>query len=374
MDRCGRHSACVAALVVFTIVMSAGAQDRQPAGIFSSPGTGMKLTLIRAGGFEMGSLVSEDGHTRGEQQHTTRITQSFYLGIAEVTQAEYETIMARNPSAFAKGGSAEAKVGAIVTRQFPVESVTWFDAIEFCNALSKKDNLKAYYTLDAIERNGDSIHTADVTVIGGSGYRLPTEAEWEYACRGSTTTAYSTGEPIALLGQGAWYGGTVDSPGNSQGMTHRVGLKTSNGNGLFDIHGNVSEWCYDWYDYYAYERAQTKDPLGPSGGSEKVTRGGSWNTPALNCRSAARGAASVSKPSSDIGFRVARTIVVAPPKNRSVPPYRVVIDLRDTGTIDLYINETYDTIEAAKQRLASSKLFGKINNIRIIDANGTTVD
>lgn len=374
MMRCGRRSALLAALAVLVGTTLAVAQDRQPAGIFASPGTGMKLTLIRAGGFEMGSLTSEEGHTRGEQQHTTRLTQSFYLGVAEVTQGEYELIMERNPSAFARGGSAEDKIGAIATRYFPVESVSWFDAVEFCNKLSKKDNLKPYYSLDGIARNGDSIHTADVAVLGGSGYRLPTEAEWEFACRGGTTTAYFTGEPIGLLGRAAWYGGKDDSPGNSQGVTHRVGLKAANTNGLLDMHGNVSEWCQDWYDYSAYERAQTKDPVGPSGGSEKVTRGGSWNSTALNCRSAARGAGSVSKPSSEIGFRVARTVVVAPPKNTSVPPYRVVVDLRDSGTIDLYINETYDTIDGAKQRMAGSKLFGKIGNIRIIDANGTTVE
>lgn len=373
MNRCSRHSVLVAALAIFAVATFAAAQDRQPAGSVASPGAGMKLVLIRAGGFEMGSLTSEDGHTRGEQQHTTRITQSFYLGIAEVTQGEYETIMDRNPSAFSKGGSAAEMVSRVATRNFPVESVTWFDAIEFCNALSKKDNLPAYYSLDGVERNGDSIHTADVAVVGGSGYRLPTEAEWEYACRAGTTTAYSTGEPIGLLDRGAWYGGTTDSPGNSQGMTHRVGLKAANDFGLYDMHGNVSEWCQDWYDYYGYERAQTKDPTGPSGGSEKVTRGGSWNTPPLKCRSAARGAASVSKPSSEIGFRVARTVIVVPPKFTPVPPFRVLIDLRDTGTIDLYDNETYDTIEGARQRLAGSKLFGKVNT-RIVDANGIRVD
>jgi formylglycine-generating enzyme required for sulfatase activity len=254
-----------------------------------------------------------------------------------------------------------------------VESVTWFDAIEFCNGLSKKDNLPPYYSLDGVERNGDSIHTANVAVLGGSGYRLPTEAEWEYACRAGTTTAYCTGEPIPFLDRGAWYGGTPDSPGNSQEMTHRVGLKIANDFGLYDMHGNVSEWCQDWYDYYAYERAATKDPTGPSGGSEKVTRGGSWNTPPLQCRSAARGAASVSKPSAEIGFRVARTVIVVPAKYIPVPPYRVLIDLRDTGTIDLYDNETYDTIEGARQRLAGSKLFGKVNT-RIVDGNGNRVD
>lgn len=367
----------IALVALLACPLSTIAQDRQgdsPARSATAPAAGMKLALIRAGAFEMGSNPSEAGRTRSELQHTTRITRPFYLSATEVTQEEFESVMDKNPSAFSKIGASAASVNNVATGRFPVENVTWFDAIEFCNLLSKKEKLKEYYELDAIDRDGDVIRSATVNVIGGPGYRLPTEAEWEYACRAGTTTSYVTGEPIALLGQAAWYGGTADIAGNSQERSHRVGLKIPNDFGLFDMHGNVSEWCHDWYDYSAYERAARNDPAGPSGGSEKVIRGGSWNTEPVICRSASRGAMEPGKRSSDIGFRVARTVIPATPKVTSVPPYRVVVDLRDSGTIDLYLNESYDTIDAARERLGGSKLFGNIGNIRIIDANGKTID
>lgn len=356
------------------IAVAQDGQGNQPARSVTAPAADMKLALIRAGAFEMGSVPSEIGRTRSETQHTTRITRPFYLGVTEVTQQEFEAVMDRNPSSFSKTGAMADSVRNLATGRFPVENVTWFDAIEFCNLLSKKEKLKPYYELDAIDRDGDVIRSATVTVNGGPGYRLPSESEWEYACRAGTTTSYVTGEPIALLGQAAWYGGTADVAGNSQEHTHRVGLKIPNDFGLYDMHGNVFEWCHDWYDYTAYERAVTNDPAGPSGGSEKVIRGGSWNTAPEFCRSASRGAMEPGKRSSDVGFRVARTVLITPPKVTSVPPYRVVVDLRDTGTIDLYLNESYDTIDGARRRLAGSRLFGDIGNIRIIDANGKTVD
>jgi sulfatase modifying factor 1 len=356
---------------VLLMPMVALAQENRPA---VSKSTGMKFNCIPAGGFEMGSLTSEEGHTRSEIQHTTRISQPFYLGVTEVTQEEYQTIMESNPSAFSRHGTASEVVAGMATRRFPVENVSWYDTIEFCNRLSEKDNFKPYYGLTGIEREHDSIKSAVVTILGGGGYRLPTEAEWEYACRAGTTTAYNSGDTVSLLEDAGWFGSKAE-PGNSDRQTHRVGQKGANSFGLFDMHGNVSEWCQDWYDYSSYERSPTQDPQGPSGGSMRVVRGGSWSEAAVHCRSAQRGGVRPMQHGSSTGFRVARSAIstrptVAPP----APPFRIVLDLRDGGTVDVFNNETYDSIDSAKQRLQNSKLFGRIDSLRIIDNNGKPVE
>lgn len=374
MKRCF-HALILLAASCWTYALA----DDPPAAakVLTSTATGMKLNWIRTGGFEMGSLTSEEGHTRNEHQHIARITQPFYIGATEVTQGEFETVLERNPSAFSKTGSADSLVSGVVTKQHPVDSVSWFDAVEFCNVLSEKEKLKPYYNMTEIEREGGEkgpIQSAVVTVVGGSGYRLPTEAEWEYACRAGTTTAYSTGDTVRLLRQTGWYGG-VKTAGNSEGRTHRVAQKAANDFGLYDMHGNVSEWCQDWYDYYSYDRSPLNDPTGPPGGSERVVRGGSWNDEPANCRAAYRGASAPKTRNHGIGFRVARAMPVAiARKFVGVPPYRLVIDLRDGGTVDVYNNETYDTIDDAKDRLARSKFVGRITNIRIIDSNGDQVE
>lgn len=338
-----------------------------------SRSTGMKFALVRAGGFEMGSLTYEDGHTRNEHQHTVRLTRPFYIGLTEVTQGEYQTVMEVNPSLFRGTEDSSAKLNNADMSQFPVENVSWFDAIEFCNKLSQKDKLKPRYSLVSVERESDSIKAAVVTLVDGDGYRLPTEAEWEYACRAGSTTAYSEGNAASSLGSAGWFGG-AKPPGNSRQRPHRVGQKSANDFGLFDMHGNVSEWCQDWYDYYSYDRSPLNDPVGPGGGSERVLRGGSWSDEAVNCRSAYRDARSPAKRSPSTGFRVARSMPVSQVQYKPVAPFRIVLDLRDGGTVDVFNNETYDTIDSAKYRMANSKLFGRIDSIRIIDANGNVVD
>ena len=191
----------------------------QPVEITNS--IGMKLKLIPAGEFMMGS--QEVG-----PQHKVRITKPFYLGVYEVTQAEYEEVMGKNPSWFSKGGGGAEEVPGEDTSGYPVEQVSWEDAVEFCKKLSAKE---------------------------GKTYRLPTEAEWEYACRAGTTTRFSFGNDGESLAGYAWYSD------NSDVKTHSVGEKKPNAWRLHDMHGNVWEWCADWHGLYAIWSAQFKARL-----------------------------------------------------------------------------------------------------------------
>ena len=201
-------------------------------GLDCGNGVAMKLILIPPGDFLMGSPDTEDGAAKQKPQHRVTITRSFYMGVYPVTQAQYQAVTGWNSGSF-EGDSN------------PVESVIWSQAEEFCGALSA--------------RTGRSV-------------RLPTEAEWEYACRAGTTTRFSFGDEKAMLGRFAWF------DGNSGEKTHPVGQKQPNPWGLYDMHGNVWEWCADWYAN-SYANAGDTDPLGPSSGSERVLRGGSWRGP-----------------------------------------------------------------------------------------------
>ncbi len=237
----------------------------------------LKMVAIPAGSFVMGSPSSEAGRDGDEQQHRVEITQGFYLSATEVTQAQYQTVMGANPSQ-AKGAD------------LPVEQVSWFDAAQFCNKLSEREGLKAAYRISGSDVTWDR---------AAPGYRLPTEAEWEYACRAGTAAAYNTGDGEADLGRAAWY--SVNAGSN----THPVGTKTANAWGLYDMHGNVWEWCWDWSgDYHA---GSQRDPQGATGGPNRVIRGGSWLIDARYCRSAIRNRIAPSYAFSNLGFRVARS-------------------------------------------------------------------
>ncbi|GHV96748.1 hypothetical protein AGMMS50293_30680 [Spirochaetia bacterium] len=244
------------------------------------------LVRIERGTFIMGSPASEPSHDRDELQHQVTVS-AFYLGKYEVTQAEYEEIMGANPS-HAKGAN------------LPVEKVSWDDAIEYCNRRSEKEGFAPVYT-----RQGDAV----IWNTRSAGYRLPTEAEWEYACRAGTTGPFNTGDNITV--HEANYNG-VPYNGNARGMnrhcTMPVGSFAPNPWGLYDMHGNVSEWVWDWYADYS-PAAQT-DPQGPSMGkwNQKVARGGSWTEPAGVNRSAVRFYGEAFFRSYDLGFRVARSI------------------------------------------------------------------
>ncbi len=236
----------------------------------------MKLRLVPAGAFEMGPDEADDEMLR----HRVTISQPFYLGVYPVTQSEYMQIMKKNPSHFTGGG------------RLPVECVSWFDAVTFCNALSQKEKLPLFYAI-----NGEVVNVPD---WNAPGYRLPTEAEWEYACRAGTTTRYPFGDQENESDRHAWY------CGNSSNETHPVGEKKPNAFGLHGMRGNVWEWCWDWYAPDYYLQSSANDPRGPEYGLRRVIRGGGWCSFAKDCCAAYRGRFSPTFPSSDLGLRLAR--------------------------------------------------------------------
>jgi formylglycine-generating enzyme required for sulfatase activity len=257
------------------------------------------MVLINGGTFTMGSPADEPHRFSDEIQHQVTIS-SFFIGKYEVTQKEYQEVMETNPSNF-KGDN------------LPVEQVSWFDAVEFCNALSLREGLTPAYTIDrnSIDPNNkDKIATVRWLVTwnqNANGYRLPTEAEWEYACRAGTTTPFNTGNNITT--ENANYNGHYPYNNNARGTnrdkTTAVGSFAPNPWGLYDMHGNVWEWCWDWHGPYP-KSAQT-DPVGVSSGSDRVHRGGAWNNAGRFLRSAYQFFNSPSGRGNFVGFRLVRT-------------------------------------------------------------------
>jgi formylglycine-generating enzyme required for sulfatase activity len=257
----------------------------------------IEVVQIPAGTFIMGSPTSEPNRQDDETQHLVTLN-GFYMGKYQVTQEQYQAVMGINPSYHHGGSGREPAVGEIQGKR-PVELVTWYDAVEFCNKLSTLDGRTAVYTISGRTPASEyPITNATVTVdFTKNGYRLPTEAEWEYACRAGTTTAYNTGATIS--DNTGWY-----TTSNSERKTHEVGLKPSNAWGLYDMHGNVREWCWDWYGDYA-SGAQT-NPTGAPSGSYRMERGGDWYNDGRNMRSAFRGYGNPSVRSNVTGFRLVR--------------------------------------------------------------------
>ncbi len=270
--------------------------------------SGIKLRLIPPCAFMMGTPQSELEQLLGSTTdldwqsilrseaptHQVALSKACYLSVYEVTQEEYEALVGSNPSAYSATGTSKNDVEGLETRRHPVEKVSWFDAIEFCNKLSKKDGVPPYY-----DRSGNN-----VTILGGTGYRLPTEAEWEYACRAGTESRWHYGEAPQELPQYGWF------VANSENRTHEVGKLKPNAYGLYDMHGNVYEWCWDVFEteYYGSTKgALFKDPLGPDQERHvSVIRGGSFGFSSTHARSAARGRLLSTIPSARMGIRVAR--------------------------------------------------------------------
>jgi formylglycine-generating enzyme required for sulfatase activity len=242
---------------------------------------------INGGTFTMGSPANEPERNDDEGPQHQVTVMAFYMGKYEVTQKEYQEVMGTNPSNF-KGPN------------LPVERVSWFDAVEYCNKRSQKEGLMPAYTISG---TGGRVTWNRNT----NGYRLPTEAEWEYACRAGTTGLFSTGNNITT--DQSNYDGNYpynnSAKGESRRRTTPVGNFAPNPWGLYDMHGNVYEWCWDWYGDYPHV-LQT-DPAGAASGSRRVQRGGSWGIDASYARSVYRGIYYPSRRYGSIGFRLVRS-------------------------------------------------------------------
>jgi formylglycine-generating enzyme required for sulfatase activity len=262
-------------LLIFVCFVFLGCGRHQP----------VQMILIEGGTFIMGSPFGEHDRDFDEMPHNVTVS-SFYMGVFEITQEEYRSVMRRNPSFF-KG------------RNLPVETITWYDAIEYCNRLSKKEGLTPVYSINGTNVTWDR---------SANGYRLPTEAEWEYAARAGTITPFSTGENIET--SQANFNGRFpynnSLPGVFLETTTEVGSFPPNTWGLYDMHGNVFEMCWDWFDYYTRNEAVRIDPAGPAAGNHRIIRGGSWANGGNVLRSAYRGITFPGLGNDRIGFRIAR--------------------------------------------------------------------
>ena len=261
-------------IAVVTILFVAVPAFSQPQEITNS--IGMRFRLIPAGSFMMGAVPGDSEAQDDEKpQHRVEITKDVYIGVHEVTQAQYEAVMGKNPS-YLKGSDR------------PVEMIMWEEANEFCRKLSEME---------------------------GVSYRLPTEAEWEYAARAGSTTRYYWGDSSAesVMKRYSWYEKNAQaskwtSPHADEEGTQPVGLKMPNGWGLYDMSGNVCEWCADWYGKNYYRDSPLSDPAGPSSGVGRVFRGGSWSNGAGDGRSAFRYRHAPGGYYGNLGFRIVRDV------------------------------------------------------------------
>lgn len=252
------------------------------------------FVLVPSGSFMMGSAVTEDWRENDEMQHEVYID-SFYIGQTEVMQEEYERVMKKNPSEF-RG------------KNLPVENVSFLDAVEYCNEKSKLENLTPCYSI-----NGQKVTWNK----NANGYRLPTEAEWEYACRAGTKTPFNLEKSLDdddanfyghypyQIEQNYFDSSKLEAqPGTYRGHTVSVKSFKPNKWGIYDMHGNVAEWCFD--NYAKYSVVESKNPVCDNGSSTRIVRGGGWNDFAKHMRSAYRSSIPQDDIFSSRGFRIAK--------------------------------------------------------------------
>ena len=261
----------------------------------------IEMVFIPAGSFLMGSPESEKDRINIEgPQHRVSIS-AFWMGRFEVTQEQYRAVIGENPAKFKDNP------------RNPVEQVSWYDAVEYCNRLSEKQGLQKYYTIDKSRKDTLNINSDDdrkwtVTISGGNGFRLPTEAEWEYACRAGTTTIFCYGNRLdSTMANFCGENPYNAAKGEWRKKTTPAGSFKANAWGLYDMHGNVCEWCFDWFDEKFYTRSSAKDPVNLGGSEDRVMRDGTWASLGLNLRSAFRNGGWAGNRDDSNGFRVARS-------------------------------------------------------------------
>ena len=325
-----KHLVLLSALcgfVTFSAAMQASAQTTEPRIVTNS--AGITLQLLPGGSFKMGSNQDVDSllakfravtdQVNAEDfegqfpYHQVHVAGPFFIGSTEVTQKQWFNVMGTTP--WMDPSFPRSPRYAVEQREsHPAQYISWYDAVEFCNRLSAQEGLEKAYVISRIYREDEdsSITRADVKLSEfGNGYRLPSEAEWEYACRAGTTTLFSFGDDPKSLPD---YGWTHRNAERLEGQD--VATKKPNPFGLFDMHGGLGEWCFDWYSDDFYSTSRVSSPEGPGSGKRRVIRGGSYEYGDQMAHSSARDHGEPHERYPAIGFRVVTKVAkgVIPPE------------------------------------------------------------